>query len=71
MIPAPKGVMTSTRSNRAPGRMPNGSVGPEKDTKIAKYLIKPVENLDFWSKRDPLRPHGPAGGFFWLNVFFG
>ena len=28
-----------------------GPKGRQMDTKMQKYLIKPVENDDFWSKR--------------------
>ena len=31
MIPAPKGIMTSTRSNQGPGRIPYGSGASETD----------------------------------------
>ena len=46
MISAPKGVMTSTRSNQGPGRIPNGSVGHKPDPHNAKVPYKPCRKLD-------------------------
>ena len=48
---APKGVLTSTRSNQLSIDPGNSSEGPKWNTKLQKSPVKPVENDDLWSKR--------------------
>ena len=70
MNSASKWVMTSTRSNQGPGRIPNRSVGPKPDPKMQKMPYKHCREWSFLVERGSLRPPGPAATYFFVQTYF-